>query len=62
MNDSFQNIDSATNWRNEAGSDNPAGPLFSSIFAEADIGGDNSMFTAVCGTNCTWSIGRIACC
>ncbi|BAV99908.1 MULTISPECIES: DUF6229 family protein [Bacteria] len=48
-------------WRNEAGSDNPAGPLFiGGEFAEADIAGDSeaiSMITSVC-TGC----GTIQCC
>lgn len=48
-------------WRNEAGGDNPAGPLFiGGEFAEADIAGDSeavSMITSVC-TGC----GTIQCC
>lgn len=48
-------------WRNEAGADHPAGPLFiGGEFAESDIAGDSeaiSMFTSVC-TGC----GTIQCC
>lgn len=53
-------------WREEAGEDNPAGPLYiSGEYAESDIASDRNratMFTICgCGTACTGSIGRPCC-
>lgn len=46
----------AARWRQSAGRDNPAGPLFvAGEFAEADIVGDTMALTDNCGTACTVS-------
>lgn len=48
-------------WRNDAGADNPAGPLFiSGEFAEADIAGDNEIITR--NTSACTGCGTIQCC
>jgi hypothetical protein len=49
-------------WRNEAGEGNPAGPLFSGAFAEAEIANESSIRTiGGCGTACTGSYTRYCC-
>lgn len=51
-------------WRNEAGEDNPAGPLYShGIYAEADIVSESSELTGTaCGsTGCTGSRTTLCC-
>jgi hypothetical protein len=61
MSDTSQGADQVAQWRNDANSSNPAGPLFNGEFAEADITADASAYTAFCGSNCTWSITRYCC-
>ena len=58
--------DNTASWRLEAGSDNPAGPLFTSgDFAAADIACEASEATlhctGGCGTDCSGS-GTSNCC
>lgn len=59
----IQNADLSTQWRNDAGQDNPAGPLFSGgVFAEADIASESIQTTLHgCGTACTGSTTRYCC-
>ncbi len=58
----FQN-DQISQWRNEAGENNPAGPLFSGgAFAEAEIASESAQTTIHgCGTACTGSTTRFCC-
>ena len=56
--------DVVSEWRNEAGEDNPAGPLYShGIYAEADIVSEASDLTGrPCGsTGCTGSRTTLCC-
>ncbi|UPG87318.1 DUF6229 family protein [Luteibacter aegosomatis] len=58
-----KSVSRATQWRHQAGSDNPAGELFANGFAEADIVGGTEMLVTGCAM-CTGSIEhtiRIAC-
>lgn len=49
-------------WREDAGTDNPAGPLFvGGEFAEADIVGATMVYTDQCGTACTVSNTGVRC-
>ncbi|GAA0910949.1 hypothetical protein KR767_11215 [Luteibacter anthropi] len=50
-------------WRNEAGSDNPAGPLYAAgAFAESEIANEAIPTTVGgCGTACTGSRTRQCC-
>lgn len=51
-----------SSWRNNADASNPAGSLFASgEFAEADIVCETSTGSGMCGTACTWSVGRQCC-
>lgn len=45
----------ATQWRSEAGNDNPAGALYAAKFAEADIIGGTDIVVTDCAM-CTGSI------
>ena len=61
--------DVVAQWRSNAGTGNPAGPLFiSGEFAEADIACDTNIVTAGvicnsgrCGTACSGSAGHPCC-
>ncbi|GAB3030968.1 hypothetical protein GCM10027285_12070 [Oleiagrimonas citrea] len=56
-------MDNAAQWREEAGTNNPAGPLFAGDgFVESDIAGEASIITLDgCGTACTGSVTRYCC-
>jgi len=54
--------DLVSQWRNDAGQGNPAGPLFGgSKFAEADIASESVNITVACGTGCSGSRTRQCC-
>jgi hypothetical protein len=58
----IQSAEVISQWRNEAGEGNPAGPLFSGAFAEAEIANESSIRTiGGCGTACTGSYTRYCC-
>lgn len=63
MNNVNQGAELVDQWRNGAGSDNPAGALFiSGEFAEADIVAEIGIVTRNgCGTACTGSRTRLCC-
>lgn len=48
-------------WRIEAGSDNPAGPLYWGEHGAADIVCETGTISGRCGTACTWSTTRQCC-
>ena len=51
----------AATWRSEAGSDNPAGPLFGGQHSSADIVCETTTTSGYCGTACTWSRTQVCC-
>jgi Family of unknown function (DUF6229) len=49
-------------WREQADSENPAGPLFiGGEYAESDIIGDTGTISGKCGTACSGSRTRMCC-
>lgn len=63
MNSASQNAETVARWREGAGQDNPAGPLFGgNDFAESDITAESIIRTfGACGTACTGSYTRYCC-
>lgn len=53
--------DISARWRAEAGSANPAGPLFAGEHGAADIVCETGTTSGYCGTVCTWSTKRQCC-
>jgi hypothetical protein len=60
--DNVQGIDLVEQWRNEANSENPAGPLFiGGEFTEADIICETGTISGRCGTACSGSRTLLCC-
>ena len=62
MKDTLTGVELAAQWRDGGQQGNPAGPLFTSEFAEADITAECMPGTKTnCGTDCTGSITKSCC-
>lgn len=62
MSSSMKNAELVASWRNDAGMENPAGPLFvGGEFAEADIVCETGTGSGHCGTACSGSLTRLCC-
>jgi hypothetical protein len=57
----YSKNDTSTRWREAADNSNPAGPLFGSEYASADIVCETGTTSGYCGTVCTWSYTRQCC-
>jgi hypothetical protein len=62
MNDTLRGSELVAQWRNNAELDNPAGPLFSGEYAEADIVSDPSCSGSTLGAGTPRSAGCGPCC
>ncbi len=60
--DNVQGIDLVEQWRTEANTENPAGPLFiGGEFTEADIICETGTISGRCGTGCSGSRTLMCC-